>query len=49
MDQRLRDAEFTRDDEELWVWSEIGGTVSVIDVATKKIKQVIEFEILGIS
>lgn len=49
VDQRPRDAEFTRDDEELWVSSEIGGTVSVIDVATRKVKHVITFEVSGIA
>ena len=49
VDQRPRDAEFTSDDKELWVSSEIGGTVSVIDTITKQIKQKISFEIPGIS
>jgi len=43
-----RDAEFTRDDTELWVSSEIGGTVAIMDVATKTIKQTLSFEIQGI-
>jgi len=49
VDQRPRDAEFTLDDKELWVSSEIGGTVSVIDVDSKQIKHVIKFEIDGVS
>jgi len=49
VDQRPRDAEFTLDDSELWVSSEIGGTVSVIDVASRQIKHVIKFAINGIS
>ena len=49
VDQRPRDAEFTLDDSELWVSSEIGGTVSVIDVASKTIKQTLNFAIKGIS
>jgi len=49
VDQRPRDAEFSLDDSELWVSSEIGGTVSIIDTETKVIKQVINFEIPGIS
>jgi len=49
VDQRPRDAEFTRDDSELWVSSEIGGTVSVIDTESKQIKHVINFEIKGMS
>ena len=38
VDQRPRDAEFSLDDTELWVSSEIGGTVSIIDTDSKKIK-----------
>ena len=49
VDQRPRDAEFTADDSELWVSSEIGGTVSIIDTESKQIKQVISFKIPGIS
>ena len=49
VDQRPRDAEFTQDDSELWVSSEIGGTVSVIDTESRQIKKVINFEIKGIS
>jgi len=49
VDQRPRDAEFTQDDKELWVSSEIGGTVSVIDVETKQITQTITFSIPGVS
>jgi len=49
VDQRPRDAEFSGDDKELWVSSEIGGTVAVIDVATKQTKQTLSFEIQGIS
>ena len=49
VDQRPRDAEFTLDNEELWVSSEIGGTVSVIDTESRQIKEVINFEIKGIT
>ena len=38
VDQRPRFAEFTADDAEIWVSSEVGGTVSVIDNATRKVK-----------
>jgi YVTN family beta-propeller protein len=41
-------AQFTDDGKQLWVSSEIGGTVSVIDVATRKIIKKIGFEIPGI-
>ncbi|MEJ2417534.1 MAG: glutamate-5-semialdehyde dehydrogenase, partial [Exilibacterium sp.] len=37
-----------KDGKQLWVSSEIGGTVSVIDVATRKIIKKIGFEIPGI-
>jgi YVTN family beta-propeller protein len=48
VDQRPRFAEFTSDDAEVWVTSEIGGTVSVIDNATRQIKKKITFEIRGV-
>ncbi len=49
VDQRPREAEFTEDDDELWVSAEIGGTVSVIDVATRQIKKKITFKIKGVT
>ena len=49
VDQRPRDAEFTLDNKELWVSSEIGGTVSVTDTETRQIKKVINFEIQGMT
>ena len=39
VDQRPRVATFTADGAEVWVSSEIGGTVSVIDNQTRAIKQ----------
>ncbi|HEX8374349.1 MAG TPA: PQQ-dependent catabolism-associated beta-propeller protein, partial [Geminicoccaceae bacterium] len=48
VDQRPRFAEFTGDDAEVWVTSEIGGTVSVIDNATRQIKKKITFEVRGV-
>ena len=48
VDQRPRFAEWTSDDAEIWVSSEIGGTVSVIDNATRQIKHKIGFEIAGV-
>jgi PQQ-dependent catabolism-associated beta-propeller protein len=48
VDQRPRFAEWTSDDAEIWVSSEIGGTVSVIDNATRQIKHKISFEIQGV-
>ncbi len=49
VDQRPRHAEFTRDGKFLWVSSEIGGTVAVIDVATRKVAHTIQFEIKGVA
>ena len=48
VDQRPRFAEWTSDDAEVWVSAEIGGTVSVIDNATRQIKSKITFEIPGV-
>ena len=48
VDQRPRFAEWTSDDAEVWVSAEIGGTVSVIDNATRQIKHKITFEIPGV-
>ena len=47
--QRPRHAEFSRDGTKLWVSSEIGGTVAVIDVATRTVAETIAFEIKGIA
>jgi len=49
VDQRPRHAEFDPDGKRLWVSSEIGGTVTVFDVATKQELKKIGFEIPGIS
>jgi len=48
VDARPRFAEFTADGSKLWVSSEIGGTVSVIDPSTRKIIKKISFAISGI-
>lgn len=48
VDQRPRFAEWTRDDAEIWVSSEIGGTVSVIDNASRTVKKKITFAIPGV-
>ena len=49
VDSRPRFAEYKKDGSEIWVSAEIGGTVSVIDDATKEMKHKITFEIPGIS
>jgi PQQ-dependent catabolism-associated beta-propeller protein len=47
VDARPRFAEFKRDSSELWVSSEIGGTVSIIDPAKHAVTTKIEFAIPG--
>jgi len=49
VDARPRAAQYTPDGSELWVSSEVGGTVSVIDAAHPKVKQKITFEIPGLT
>jgi PQQ-dependent catabolism-associated beta-propeller protein len=49
VDSRPRFAEFTADNKYVWVSSEIGGTVSVIDTATRQIVKVIGFEVAGVN
>ncbi|HAX27422.1 MAG TPA: hypothetical protein DCX94_05770, partial [Alteromonas macleodii] len=48
VDARPRDAHFTRDDKYLWVSSEIGGTVSIFDTATKQKVKTLSFAIKGV-
>ena len=48
VDQRPRHAEFTLDGKELWVSSEIGGTITIFDVESKAEKGKIGFEITGV-
>jgi DNA-binding beta-propeller fold protein YncE len=48
VDARPRFAEFKRDGSELWVSSEIGGTVTVIDPTKHEVKRKIAFEIPGL-
>ena len=48
VDVRPRVARFTRDDKHVWVTAEIGGTVAVIDKATRKVIKKFGFEIPGI-
>lgn len=48
VDARPRVAQFTRDGSEVWVSSEIGGTVSIIDPNTYEIIDKIGFELPGI-
>ncbi len=48
VDSRPREAKWTSDGKELWVSSEIGGTVSVIDPTTWQIVNKIGFEVPGV-
>jgi YVTN family beta-propeller protein len=48
VDQRPRFAQYTADGAEVWVSAEIGGTVSVIEDATREIKHKITFAIPGV-
>ena len=47
VDTRPRHAEYTRDGKQVWVSSEIGGTVTVIDVESRKKLHRIGFQIRG--
>lgn len=49
VDPRPRACSFSKDSDELWISSEIAGTVSVIDVATRTAKQRISFQIPGVT
>ncbi len=48
VDSRPRHAEFVKGGTELWVSSEIGGTITVHDVATQTEKAKIKFEVRGV-
>ena len=49
VDPRPRYAEYNKDGSELWVTSEVGGTVSVIDPIAHVVKQKIAFEVPGLA
>ena len=48
VDARPRYAQFNKDGSRLWVSAEIGGTLSVIDTASRKVEQTIRFKIKGV-
>ena len=48
IDQRPRHVEFSEDGSQLWASSEIGGTVTVIDVGKRTVQHVYRFSIPGI-
>jgi PQQ-dependent catabolism-associated beta-propeller protein len=47
--QRPRYAQFSADGKLLWVSSEIGGTVAVIDVAKREVVKTIPFAVRGVN
>ncbi len=49
VDARPRVAQYTKDGKFVWVSSEIGGTISIIDAVTLEIIKKIEFKIPGLS
>ena len=49
VDSRPRVAEFNSDGTQLWVSAEIGGTVTIIDPAARKVIHKVTFEIPGVS
>lgn len=48
VDQRPRHVEFTRDSKIAWASSEIGGTVTIVNVDDRKILKTLTFEISGV-
>lgn len=48
VDARPRVVEFTPDQRHVWVASEVGGTVAVIDTASKTVERKIAFEVPGV-
>ena len=48
VDSRPRFAEFKHDGSELWVSSEVGGTVSVIDPVKREVTKKVAFDIAGL-
>ena len=48
VDTRQREAKFTPDGKEVWVSSEVGGTISVVDASTWKVIKKIRFEVPGV-
>ena len=45
---RPRFSAYKADGSELWVTSEVGGELTIIDPATRKIKKTVQFEIPGL-
>ena len=49
VDSRPRYAEYKHDGSELWVTSEVGGDVAIIDPVERKVTQKIHFDVPGLS
>jgi ABC-type multidrug transport system fused ATPase/permease subunit len=48
VDQRPRFVEFSKDGSQLWASAEIGGTVTILDVATRQVLKTLNFQIKGV-
>jgi PQQ-dependent catabolism-associated beta-propeller protein len=48
VDQRPRFVEFNQDGSRLWASAEIGGTVTILDVATRQVLKTLNFKIKGV-
>lgn len=48
VDQRPRFVEFSKDGSRLWASAEIGGTVTILDVATRQVLKTLNFQIKGV-
>lgn len=48
VDQRPRFVEFSQDGTRLWASAEIGGTVTILDVATRQVLKTLNFQIKGV-
>ncbi len=48
VDQRPRFVEFNHDGSQLWASAEIGGTVTILDVASRAILKTLTFKIKGV-
>jgi YVTN family beta-propeller protein len=48
-DQRPRHVEFTADGKQLWIAAEVGGTVQIVDVESRKIIETLKFAVPGVA
>src|SRR3546814_8108042 len=49
VDLRPRHVEFTGDGAQLWVAAEVGGTVQIVDAASRKVVETLHFAIPGVA